>query len=76
MYMCIVPSLFNLLLLCSCSVCGTVFMHFCCCCLESGRVFCWGRNSYGELGVTTEPSANSYWKPKEIECLNGVRKVC
>ena len=60
------------------SVCGTVFMHCCCCCccLESGRVFCWGRNSYGELGVTAKPSANSSWEPKEIKCLNGARKVC
>lgn len=44
--------------------------------VESGRVFSWGRNSYGELGVKTDlPDASSLWVPQEIKCLKGVQKV-
>lgn len=52
-----------------------------CALLEDGRVFCWGRSSYGQLGDGTAPSAFDdgpppiYGIPKEVPGLEPVAHI-
>lgn len=39
-----------------------------------GRVFAWGRNTYGQLGYPEEKK-NQFWIPKRVNCYPKIRQL-